>query len=82
MHNVALRYIKNLFKALHFHDQMKEEEEDDEDEEGGGGVGDRMNFARNPEEIRQEAERRRQEKMARSGKKYSAPPPQRSDCNL
>ena len=36
-------------------------------------MGDRMNFARNPEEIRQEAERRRQEKMARSGKKYPAP---------
>ena len=37
-------------------------------------MADRMNFARNPEEMRQEAERRRQEKMARSGKKY--PPPQ------
>ncbi len=54
--------------------QDEYEDEDEEEEEEGGGAGDRMNFARNPEEIRQEAERRRQEKMARSGKKYPAPP--------
>ena len=55
--------------------QEEEEEEEDEDEGANGGLRERMNFARNPEEMRQEAERRRQEKMARSGKKHTGPPP-------
>lgn len=46
---------------------LDEGEDDDEDEGGENGVGQNLDFARNPEEIRQEAERKRQAKMALSG---------------
>ena len=45
-----------------------EDEADDDVEEGGVGRK-HMNFARNPEEIRQENERRRQEKINRNARK-------------
>ncbi len=44
------------------------ESDDDENDEGDGGQA-RLDFARNPEEIRQEAEQRRQSKLARGNKK-------------
>ena len=46
-----------------------EEEEDDEEENGRK----RMNFVRNPEEIRAQRERQRQEKMNRNTKKQHQP---------
>ena len=65
-------FIDNNFGKLFLFDYRKDIE-DDEEETDDNGKPAKLDFARNPEEIRQEAERRRLSKMPKNSKSNHHP---------